>query len=566
MLQSPTLIIYWKITGRTMSSSTRKLLVTYALTYANGPLHLGHMTGFIQTDIWVRFQKMQKNECHFICGADSHGTPIMIQAEKLNIAPEVMIENIRQTHIKDLKDFHIGIDNYHTTHSPENRELTEEVFKRHQQRGNITRKKIRQAYDPEKQMFLSDRLIKGNCPRCKAADQYGDNCEACGATYAPTELINPRSTLSGSTPIEKESEHYFFCLTHFEKFLHEWTRAGHLQEQVTHKLDEWFKSGLKEWDISRDAPYFGFNIPGEPAKYFYCWLDAPIGYMASFKNYCAREEQIDFDEFWQPDSTTELYHFIGKDIIYFHALFWPAVLKGADFRTPTKIFTHGFLTIDGQKMSKSRGTFILARTFLDHFNPDYLRYYLATRLNENIEDLDFQFDDFMQRINSDLVGKFVNIASRSAKFIQEYFSGKLSSQLDNPDLFNEFAKTGDSIAEKFNGLEYNAALREIMGLADLANQYIDQQKPWKMIKEENLKEKTHAVCSMGIQLFRQLAIYLKPILPGIISQAEDFLNCEPFNWSDKNQALIDHSIKPFKPLATRIDKTQFDALNSTIKT
>lgn len=549
-----------------MSHAARKILITYALTYANGPLHLGHMTGFIQTDIWVRFQKMQKHECYFICGADSHGTPIMIQAEKSHIAPEIMIEDIRQLHIADLKDFQIDLDNYHTTHSSENRELTEAIFHRHQQKGNIIQRKIHQSYDLEKKMFLSDRLIKGECPRCKTPDQYGDNCEKCGATYLPTELINPRSTLSGSVPIQKESKHYFFCLTHFENFLREWTRAGHLQGEVTHKLDEWLTSGLKEWDISRDAPYFGFLIPGETDKYFYCWLDAPIGYMASFKNYCNINKKVDFDAFWQPNQQTELYHFIGKDIIYFHALFWPAVLHGAEYRTPTAIFTHGFLTVNGQKMSKSRGTFILARTFLEHFHSDYLRYYLATRLSARIEDIDFQFEDFMQRINSDLVGKFVNIASRSAKFIQLHFNGKLADTLDDANLFAEFSEQGNSIAEKFNAREYNQALREIMELTDRANQYIDQQKPWKMIQDETLKEKTHLVCSMCIQLFRLLAIYLKPVLPKIISAAEDFLNCESFIWNDKNQPILGHTIKPFQPLATRIDKNKIDAFLTAIQT
>jgi len=547
-----------------MPQTNRKLLVTYALPYANGSLHLGHLVGLIQADIWVRFQKMRGAHCIYICGCDAHGTPIMIQADKMNVSPEQLVETIRHEHQKDISDFLVGLDNYHTTHSPENQECSETVWQRQLEQGHITKHTIKQAFDPEKQMFLPDRFIKGECPRCGAKDQYGDNCEVCGATYAPTELKNPYSTLSGAKPIEKESEHYFFKLTHYEKFLQDWTRAGHLQEQVSHKLDEWFKAGLKEWDVSRDAPYFGFKIPGEENKFFYCWVDAPIGYMASFKNLCERTPTLNFAEYWDKNSSTELHHFIGKDIIYFHALFWPALLHGANFRTPTKIFTHGFLTIDGQKMSKSRGTFIKARTYLDHFKPEYLRYYLATKLSDRVEDLDIQFDDFTQRINSDLVGKFINIASRCASFINKHFNGMLSLKLAEPELFNTFAATGNMIAEKFDKLEFSQAMREIMLLADRANQYIDEKKPWSLIKDVSQAENVHAICTMGIQLFRQLMIYLKPVMPETAENVETFLNCPPLMWNDKDTPLLDHQINVFQPLAQRIEKKQIEALKGVL--
>lgn len=541
--------------------SPRELLVTYALPYANGPLHLGHLTGLIQTDIWVRFQKMRGNTCTFVCGCDSHGTPIMIQAEKSGLTPEAMTEEIRAGHLADIRNFLVDVDNYHTTHSPENQALSEEIFARHEQHGNIIRQTIEQAYDPEKNMFLPDRLIRGECPRCGAADQYGDNCEACGATYTPTDLKNPRSTLSGAVPIKKESLHYFFRLTHFEDFLRTWTRAGHLQTEVTHKLDEWFSAGLKEWDISRDAPYFGFLIPGETDKYFYCWLDAPIGYMASFKNLCARRPGLDFGAYWHKNSKKELYHFIGKDIIYFHALFWPAVLEGAGYRTPDAIYTHGFLTVNGQKMSKSRGTFILARDFSTHLNPEYLRYFLAGRLSSRIEDLDIAFDDFVQRINSDIVGKFVNIASRAARILHTHFNGQLSAMPADTGLFAEAAEAGERIAAQYEALEYHQAIRDIMALADRVNQYIDSQKPWALVREPATKDAAHAVCSLGIQLFRQLVIYLKPVLPGIAEKSETFLNCPPLMWTDKDKPLpAGHATAAFIPLAERVTVAQTAAL------
>lgn len=543
-----------------MPHTNRKILVTYALPYANGSLHLGHLVGFIQTDIWVRFQKMRGANCIYVCGCDSHGTPIMIQADKAKITPEKMVEQIREEQQSDINDFLIGLDNYYTTHSPENQELVETVFERHMKQNNIHKRTIKQAFDPEKQMFLPDRLIKGECPKCSAKDQYGDNCEVCGATYLPTELKNAYSTLSGSKPIEKESEHYFFKLTEYEKFLQEWTRSGHLQEQVTNKLDEWFKAGLKEWDISRDAPYFGFTIPGEKNKFFYCWLDAPIGYMASFKNLCAKRPELNFAEYWNKNSKIELHQFIGKDIIYFHALFWPALLKGADYRTPTNIFTHGFLTIDGQKMSKSRGTFIKARAYLNHLKPEYLRYYLSTKLSSRIEDLDINFDDFTQRINSDLVGKFINIASRSASFIHKYFEGKLATDIADPTLFNIFKEVGDEISEKYEKLDFSQAMREIMALADRANQYIDEKKPWSLIKDSTQTKNVHDICTLGINLFRQLMIYLKPVLPKIAENVEQFLNCEPLTWNDKNMPLVNHTIHEFQPLAQRLEKKQIDDL------
>lgn len=543
-----------------MPQTTRKIAVTYALPYANGSLHLGHMVGLIQTDIWVRFQKMRGTQVTYVCGTDSHGSAVMIQAEKLKQSPEKMVEQIRLEHKKDLDDFLIGVDNYYTTHSPENKELSELIFNRHVEQGNITKRSIHQLYDPEKKMFLPDRFIKGECPRCGAKDQYGDNCEVCGATYVPTDLKNPYSALSGAKPIEKSSEHYFFKLQNYEALLKQWTRAGHLQEQVANKLHEWFKEGLQEWDISRDAPYFGFTIPGEKEKYFYCWLDAPVGYMASFKNLCSQRSDLNFEEYWNKDSQHELYHFIGKDIIYFHALFWPAMLTGAGFRTPTAIFCHGFLTIEGQKMSKSRGTFIKARTYLNYVNPEFLRYYFAAKLSARMEDLDLNFDDFMQRVNSDLVGKFVNIASRCASFINKNFAGKLASELPEKHLWHEFSLAGDAIAEKYEKLDFNSALRQIMALADRANEYIDEKKPWALLKEH--PQQVQTICTLGLNLFRLLMIYLKPVLPETAKKTEKFLNISPLVWDDKNKLLLDHVINEFQPLTQRLEKTQMDTIKN----
>ena len=545
-----------------MPQTTRKLLVTYALPYANGSLHLGHLVGFIQTDIWVRFQKMQGSDCVFICGCDGHGTPIMIQAEKLNIRPEQLVEQFRAEHKKDIDGFFVALDNYHTTHSDENQTLVAAIFQKNLAKSNIEKRVIKQAYDPLKKMFLPDRYIKGDCPRCDAKDQYGDNCEVCGATYTPTELKNAYSTLSGAKPIEKESEHYFFKLNHYMPLLKEWTQEGHLQEQVTNKLNEWFKVGLQDWDISRDSPYFGFKIPGEEDKYFYCWLDAPVGYMASFENFCATHPTYSFNHYWDKNSNIELYHFIGKDIIYFHTLFWPAVLQGADYRMPTAIVCHGFLTINGLKMSKSRGTFIKAQTYLAHLNPEYFRYYLASKLNNQVEDLDINFDDFCARVNSDLIGKFINIGSRCASFIHKNFEGTLAKQLIHPELFDLFSKEGDSIAENFETREFNQAVRQIMALADRANHYIDEHKPWVTIKDPALQQATLDTCTMGINLFRLLAIYLKPILPAIAIKIETFLNIKPLQWADKNTPLLNHAIQVFQPLALRLDKAQIESMKA----
>lgn len=545
--------------------SKRTILVTNALPYANGSLHLGHFVGYAQADIWVRFQKMQGHHVTYVCGSDSHGTPIMIQAEKEGITPEAMIERVQAEHAKDFSDFHIEFDNYYTTHSPENKALVETIFNRHLAKNNIAKRTIKQAYDPIKQLFLPDRYIKGECPRCGAQDQYGDNCEVCSAAYLPTELKNPYSTLSGAKPIEKESEHYFLKLQHYENFLKDWTRHGHLQTQVANKLDEWFEAGLKEWDISRDAPYFGFTIPGETEKYFYVWLDAPIGYMASFKNLCTKRNDLDFDAYWNTDSKTELYHFIGKDIIYFHALFWPALLHGAEFRTPSAIFVNGFLTIDGQKMSKSRGTFIKARTYLNHLNPEYLRYYFAAKLSDRIEDLDINFQDFTQRVNADLVGKFINIASRCASFLNKYFLGKCAASLSEPAIFKTFSNAGTEIANHFEKMEFSQAIRQIMALADRANQYIDEKKPWALFKEPNRQQEVQDICSMGINLFRLLMIYLKPVLPETAKQVETFLNIPPLTWLDKNTPLINHTINEFQPLITRIDPKQIEEMKMAIQ-
>ena len=541
-------------------SASQKMLVTYALPYANGPLHLGHLVGMIQSDIWVRFQKMQGYHCLYVCGSDSHGTPIMINAEKMGLSPEKMVTDITEDHKRTSQRFHIEFDNYYTTHSPENQKLVEIIFKRHMDAGNIAKHTITQFFDPIKALFLPDRYVKGTCPRCHAKDQYGDYCEACSATYAVTELENPVSALTGATPVQKDSEHYFFKLPNYENFLKQWTKDNHLQKAVTNKLNEWFDAGLKEWDISRDAPYFGFLIPGEDKKYFYVWLDAPIGYMASFKNLCERKTELDFDEYWRAESDVALYHFIGKDIMYFHTLFWPALLHGANYRTPTAIFAHGFLTIRGQKMSKSRGTFIEARTYLEHLPPEYLRYYCAAKLSDKVEDLDINFEDFTNRVNADLVGKCINIASRTAPFITKYFSGKLKATLDEPALYQTFSKTGDDIANLWQALRYSQAIKQIMLLADLANQYIDEKKPWLLIKDPTKRENVHAIATVSLNLFRLLMIYLKPVLPITAIAVEDFLKIKALKWQDKESPLLDHVICEFKPLLQRIDPTHIERL------
>jgi methionyl-tRNA synthetase len=537
----------------------RKILVTSALPYANGSIHLGHMVEYIQTDIWVRFQKMRGHEVHYVCADDAHGTPIMLRAQNQGISAEQLISEVSKEHQADFADFAIGFDNYHSTHSDENRELASRIYLANRDAGHIEARTISQAYDPEKEMFLPDRFIRGECPKCGAADQYGDNCEVCGATYEPTELKNPVSAVSGATPITKESEHYFFKLGDFEKTLREWTHSDHLQPEVTRKLGEWFDSGLQDWDISRDAPYFGFEIPDTENKFFYVWMDAPIGYLASFKNYCEREG-VDFDRFMQPGSDTEMVHFIGKDIIYFHALFWPAMLEGAGFRQPDNIYAHGFLTVDGKKMSKSRGTFIKARTYLDHLNPEYLRYYFAAKLGSGIDDIDLSLEDFQTRINADLVGKVVNIASRCAGFLTKRFDGQLAGELSEPGLFRDFANQAEAIAKRYEAREFGQAMREIMALADRANVYIDEMKPWVLAKEEGKEDEVQAICSMGINLFRVLVAYLKPVLPRTAEQAEAFLSIDPLQWSDVATPLVGHTINKFKPLMTRIEQDKLDAI------
>ncbi len=547
-----------------MPNNNRKILVTAALPYANGPLHLGHMVEYIQPDIWVRFQRLVGNTCHFVCGDDAHGTPIMLRAEKQNIKPEDLIAQYYQEHTADLKAFNISFDNFYTTHSPENKALASEIYQKLLKKGDITKRVIKQAFDPIKNLFLPDRYVKGECPKCGTADQYGDSCEHCGATYNPIELKNPISVISGATPIEKESEHYFFCLDHYEAFLKEWTQNGHLQPEVTKKLAEWFKTGLEQWDISRDAPYFGFEIPNIPGKYFYVWLDAPIGYMASFKNLCDKNPTLSFEEYWKKDSATELYHFIGKDIVYFHALFWPAVLNASEFRTPTNIFVHGFLTVNGQKMSKSRGTFINARTYLDHLNPEYLRYYFASKLGNGIDDIDFQMEDFVSRVNADLVGKLVNIASRCAGFITKQFNGQLSANCSEPELYKSFVSAGETLISYFESREYNRAVREIMHLADIANRYIDDKKPWILAKSPEHQTETWEVCSLGLNLFRLLMTYLKPILPTLAEKVEAFLNTE-LRWDNRHMPLISHVIQPFQPLLHRIELKEVLAMSEASK-
>lgn len=536
------------------------MLVTSALPYANGPIHIGHLMEYIQSDIWVRFQKMRGETCTYVCADDTHGTAIMLKAEQLGITPEALIAEVNRDHQRDFQSFHIQFDNYYSTHSQENQALASEIYLKNRAKGHISTRTISQLYDPQKQLFLADRFIKGECPRCGAADQYGDNCEKCSATYDAHELKNPYSTLSGASPVQKESVHYFFELPHFDDMLSQWIRAGHLQEEIANKLAEWFESGLKAWDISRDAPYFGFEIPEAPGKYFYVWLDAPIGYMASFKNLCNRRPDLNFADYWAADSQAELYHFIGKDIVNFHALFWPALLSGADYRTPTAIFAHGFLTVNGQKMSKSRGTFIKASTYLNHLDPEYLRYYFAIKLTSRVSDLDLNLDDFSQRINADLIGKFVNIASRCAGFIHKKFDGQLASHLTETVLLTQFQDAGDSIAAHYEQRDFSKAMRDIMALADVANQYVDEQKPWVLAKESGADAQLHEVCSTALNLFRLLMLYLKPVLPAIAEKCEDFMNIPPLCWHDKNTLLTQHSIKPFKALMNRVDEEKIKAM------
>jgi methionyl-tRNA synthetase len=537
----------------------RKILVTSALPYANGPIHLGHLVEYIQTDIWVRFQKLQGNECWYVCADDAHGTPIMLKARERGVSPEALIEQVGREHQRDFAGFGIAFDNYYTTHSPENRHYAELIYTRLRDGGWIDRQTITQAYDEREGMFLPDRYIKGTCPRCGSDDQYGDNCEACGASYSPDELRDPVSVISGEAPVQKASEHYFFRLQDFEPMLREWASSEGLQDEVSNKLQEWFDAGLRAWDISRDAPYFGFRIPDTDDKYFYVWLDAPIGYMASFQDLCNREG-LDFDAWWNADSDAELYHFIGKDIVYFHALFWPAMLHGAGFRTPTRVCAHGFLTVDGQKMSKSRGTFIMAETYRRHLDAEYLRYYFAAKLGTGVHDIDLSLEDFTQRVNADLVGKLVNIASRCAGFINKRSDGWLGPRLDAPELFRRMSAQAEIIGGYYEDRAYARVVREVMALADEANQYIDEKKPWVLAKDPEQAEAVQAINTTGINLFRVLMLYLKPVLPETAAAAERFLGIEPMDWADAGQPLLDHRINAFKPLMTRIDPAAIEAM------
>ncbi|OAN18372.1 methionine--tRNA ligase [Photobacterium jeanii] len=547
-----------------MAANPRKILVTCALPYANGSIHLGHMLEHVQADIWVRYQRLRGNEVHFICADDAHGTPIMLKAQQMGMEPEQMIAEVSKEHQTDFAGFDISFDNYHSTHSDENRELASFVYTQLKEKGFITSRTISQLFDPEKEMFLPDRFVKGTCPKCKTDDQYGDNCDNCGETYSPTDLINPKSAVSGATPVMKDSEHFFFDLPQFEGMLKEWTKSGALQDETANKMQEWFESGLQQWDISRDAPYFGFEIPGETGKYFYVWLDAPIGYMGSFKNLCDKRDDLDFDEFWKKDSTTELYHFIGKDIVYFHSLFWPAMLDGADLRKPNNVFVHGYVTVNGAKMSKSKGTFIKAGTYLQHLDPECLRYYYAAKLNSRIDDLDLNLEDFTQRVNSDVVNKIVNLASRNAGFIAKRFEGKLSANFAEPELYAEFVGAADRIAELFETREYSRAIREITALADKANQYVDEKAPWVVAKQEGKDQELQEICSVGINLFRVLMTYLKPVMPNLAERTEGFLN-ETLTWEGIAQPLTDHEVTKFKALFNRIDPKHVEAMVETSK-
>ena len=549
---------------------TRKILVTSALPYANGSIHLGHMVEHIQTDVWVRFQKLRGHECHYCCADDTHGTPVMLAAQKQGIAPEDMIAKVREEHLADFTGFFIGYDNYYSTHSPENKQFSQDIYRALKANGKIESRVIEQLFDPEKQMFLPDRFVKGECPKCHAQDQYGDNCEVCGTTYSPTELINPYSAVSGAKPELRESEHFFFKLGECADFLKAWTSGNnphdgkpHLQPEALNKMKEWLGEGeettLSDWDISRDAPYFGFEIPDAPGKYFYVWLDAPVGYMASFKNLCDRIG-IDFDEYFKADSQTEMYHFIGKDILYFHALFWPAMLHFSGHRAPTGVYAHGFLTVDGQKMSKSRGTFITAKSYLEQgLNPEWMRYYIAAKLNSKIEDIDLNLQDFISRVNSDLVGKYVNIAARASGFIAKRFEGRLKD-VSSSALLAKLAAESDNIAEQYENREYARALRDIMALADAVNEYVDANKPWELAKQEGQDERLHEVCSELINAFTMLTAYLAPVLPQTAANAARFLNLDAITWANTRETLGEHAINKYEHLMQRVEQKQVDDL------
>ncbi len=547
------------MTQDTPPAGVRDILITAALPYANGSIHLGHMLEYVQTDIWARFQRMRGNRTTWVWADDAHGTPIMLSAQKAGIEPQQLIDAMKAEHEKDFVDFQLSFDNFHTTHSDENRHFAELIYSRLQDAGHISVREIEQLYDPEANMFLPARFVRGTCPRCKAEDQDSDACENCSSTYDATELLNPRSVISGATPVKKMSEQYFFKLGNFEPMLREWTTGEQLQPEISNKLKEWFEGGLMDWDISRNEPYWGFEIPGAPGKYFYVWLDAPIGYIASHKNLLGDDED-EFNRHWQAGADTELVHFIGKDIAYFHTLFWPAVLEGAGFRKPTQVHCHGFLTVNGQKMSKSRGTFIKARTYLDHLPPEYIRYYFAAKLNARVEDIDLNLEDFVARVNSDLVGKVVNIASRCAGFITSKFDHQLADGLPDNELFNDSATAGDSIASAFEKREYSRAIREIIALADSANQYIAENAPWTLAKTPGNEQQVQEICTLGINVFRNLMIYLKPVIPEITEKSETFLNCGPLSWSDAAHPLISHRIEKFKPLIKRIESETIDAI------
>ena len=539
---------------------SRRILVTSALPNANGPIHLGHVLEQIQTDIWVRFQRMRGNQAVYVCADDAHGTATMIKAEQEGVPAEALVESMRQLHVADSQGFLIAHDNYYSTHSPENQHYSELIYDRLQEAGLIFTEKVEQLYDPEKGLFLADRFVVGSCPKCKTPDQYGDNCENCGATYNANELIDPKSIFSGATPELRGSDHYFFDLGRYTDFLKGWTRSDAVQPEIANKLAEWLDDGLRAWDISRDAPYFGFTIPGTTGKYFYVWMDAPIGYMASFQNLCDRDNDLNFDDFWAPDSSAEVHHFIGKDIVNFHALFWPAVLDGANFRTPSKVHTHGFLTVDGTKMSKSRGTFILAKTYLEHLSPEYLRYYYAAKLNGSADDLDLNLEDFVARVNSDLVGKVINIASRTAGFLVKQFDGVLADSVHDAALMAQFHAQAEPIAALFEAGDTAKAMREVTALADAANQYIAKHEPWNMAKNPEQRDAVQLVCSQGINMFRCLAIFLKPVLPEMAEKAEAFLNVQPLIWADAEAPLLGRTISKFKPMLQRIETAQIEKM------
>ena len=539
----------------------RKILVTSALPYANGSIHLGHLVEYLQTDIWVRHQKMSNNHCTYICADDAHGTPIMLKARELNITPEKLIEKSKKEHIEDFNDFHIEFDNYYTTHSEENKILSELIYNNLKDKGVIERREIEQYYDEDEEMFLPDRYIKGTCPKCGEKDQYGDSCEKCGATYSSTEVIEPISVISNSKPIKKKTEHLFFKLSDYEKFLSKWLTDNRVQKEINNKMKEWLSDGLSSWDITRDKPYFGFNIPEEKEKFFYVWLDAPVGYIASFKNLCDKNS-VDYLEAWKKDSEVELYHFIGKDIAYFHVLFWPSMLEGAGFRTPTSVFCHGFLTVDGEKMSKSRGTFIKARTYLNHLNPEYLRYYFASRLTSKIDDIDLNFNDFVARVNSDLVGKVINIGSRCAKFINKDFDNTLASKSNNQSLISQILDEKSTIQKNYENRDFSKNIRLISSLADDVNKYIDDEKPWIKIKDKENNEIVQEICSDGINMFRVLVGYLKPVLPKIAENVEKLLRCSPIDWYNVDQLILEGKIETFKPIITRIDEKSIEIIKT----